>query len=135
MYSHVLLAVSPDEETPLARGLEAARQLVATGGRITALTVVERLPGYVAAEVPEEVLQASQERTVTRFHERLAGAGNVEPVIVSGHPGREIIGWAEDNGVDCIVVMSHQPGFSDLFLGSTATWVVRQSPTSVHVLR
>ena len=60
MYSHVLLAVSPDEDTPLQRGLEAARKLVSADGRITALTVIEDVPGYVAAEVPRgNVLHAS----------------------------------------------------------------------------
>jgi len=135
MYSHVLLAVSPDEDTPLQRGLEAARKLVSADGRITALTVIEDVPGYVAAEVPADVLHASHERTIGRFRERLAGETGLETVIVQGHPGREIVDWAESHNVDCIVIMSHRPGLSDLFLGSTAARVVRHAPTSVHVLR
>ena len=135
MYSHVLLAVSPDENTPYARGLEAARKLVSAEGRITALTVIEDIPGYVSAEVPPDVLHASHQRSVERFGQRFAGESDVETVIVQGHPGREIVEWAGGHDVDCIVIMSHRPGLSDLFLGSTAARVVRHAPTTVHVLR
>jgi universal stress protein F len=135
MYDHVLLAVSPDAAAPLARGLEAARHFVSSGGRITALTVIEDLPGYVAIEVPEDVLAMSRERTVAGFRERLAGADDVETAIASGHAGRVIVEWASARAVGCVVIMSHRPGFSDLLLGSTAAWVVRHAPMSVHVLR
>ncbi|MDJ1006625.1 MAG: universal stress protein [Paracoccaceae bacterium] len=135
MYQHVLLAVAPDETVPLAKGLEVARCLAAPGGRITALTVIEEVPGYVAVELPEGLIASSHERTIARFRERLSGADDVEPVVTSGHAGAEIVAWSERHGVDCIVVMSHRPGPSDLILGSTAARVVRHAKTAVHVLR
>lgn len=135
MHSHVLVAVAPDGDEAVDRGLEVARTLVGGTGRITALMVLEDVPGYVAIEMADEVIAQSQSRTTEAFRERFAGVPGVEPVVVHGHPGQEIVDWADKHAVDCIVVMSHRPGPADLILGSTASRVVRHAPTSVHVLR
>lgn len=135
MYDHVLLAVAPDETAPLARGLEVARSLARDGGKITALTVIEEVPGYVAVELPEGLIAASHERTIARFRERLSGAEDVDTAVATGHAGREIVHWAGQHGVDCIIVMSHRPGLADVVLGSTASRVVSRAPVAVHVLR
>ena len=49
--------------------------------------------------------------------------------------GRAITEHAKENAIDCIVVASHRPGLQDIFIGSTADWVVRHAPCSVHVVR
>jgi len=42
---------------------------------------------------------------------------------------------AEEIDADLIVIASHEPGFSDYFLGSTAARVVRHAHCSVFVMR
>jgi len=56
-------------------------------------------------------------------------------VLIEGHSGQTILEWAEANEVDCIVIMSHQPGLQDYFLGNKAGRVVRHARCSVHVVR
>lgn len=56
-------------------------------------------------------------------------------VVIDGPTGRTITNWAEETGVDCIVMSSHRPVMSDILLGSTAAWVVRHAQCSVHVIR
>ena len=63
------------------------------------------------------------------------GADDVNIEVVVGHPGRTITDYADENGIDCIVIASHQPGLQDYFLGSTAARVVRHAHCAVHVLR
>ncbi|MBT8474881.1 MAG: universal stress protein, partial [Alphaproteobacteria bacterium] len=43
--------------------------------------------------------------------------------------------YADSHGCDCIIIMSHQPGLQDYFLGSTAARVVRHAHCAVHVMR
>ena len=67
--------------------------------------------------------------------EKTAHLDGVKAEMVIGHTYRSIIDYAGDNGVDCIVMGSHKPGFSDYLLGSTAARVVRHAPCAVHVYR
>ena len=60
---------------------------------------------------------------------------DVTPVVVDGHSARTILDYAEEHGVDCIVMASHRPDITDYFLGSTAARVVRHAACAVHVLR
>ena len=45
----------------------------------------------------------------------------------------ELVRRSDD--IECIVMGSHKPGFSDYLLGSTAARVVRHAPCAVHVYR
>lgn len=67
--------------------------------------------------------------------EKIKDEVGVDVVVIEGHAGHTIVDYAAKNGVDCIVVASHRPGFQDYFLGSTAARVVRHAPCSVHVVR
>ena len=61
--------------------------------------------------------------------------GLAHAALVHGRPGNEIVDFAEENNIDCIIVFSHKPDISDYFLGSTAGRVVRRATCSVHVIR
>ncbi len=52
-----------------------------------------------------------------------------------GRPHHKILETVSQEGVDLIVIASHQPEFSDYLLGSVAAKVVRRAPCSVHVIR
>ena len=135
MYKKILMAVAPDHEGDITDMIGRGRGLLSDGGRITLLSVVEELPGYVAEYVtvkPEgEILKEVGERleAVTE------GESDLTVAVVSGHPGVAIPDYAEKMGADLILVASHRPGLQDYFLGSTASRVVQRAPCSVLVLR
>ncbi len=135
MYKHILVPVALDHDHKPTRALEIARTLADKDARITALHVMDDVPAYVAQYLPEGQLETNRAELEARLKQELADATGVEAVVISGHPGHSIIEYANEHGVDCIVMGSHRPGLQDYFLGSTAARVVRHAPCSVHVSR
>ena len=135
MYSHILIPVALDHESMLPRKLELAEGLLSEGGKITLLTVLENVPGFVA----EFVTVKSENHLMDEIRKRLEAAGGgkseVTTDVTTGKAGVEIAQYAEDKGCDLILVGSHRPGMQDYFLGSTAARVARRAPCSVHILR
>ncbi|SIO46130.1 Nucleotide-binding universal stress protein, UspA family [Rhodovulum sp. ES.010] len=135
MYKNILVPVAVDHGPHLDEVLEVARRLRAEGGRITALTVAEAIPPYVAQYLPEGQEAQTRESIRHDLTGELEAASDVDVRVVTGHAGMTIVDYAERHGVDCIVMHSHRPGLQDYFLGSTAARVVRHAPCSVVVLR
>ena len=135
MYKHILVPIAPDHGAETARAMEAARLLLDSSGRITALTVAEAIPGYVAQQLPEGLLAHTRDEMLTALKADLGGVKGVEAKVVSGHAGRTIVDYAKAHGADCIIIASHRPGLQDYFLGSTAARVVRHADCAVHVIR
>ncbi|MEX5729884.1 universal stress protein F [Rhodovulum iodosum] len=135
MYKTILVPIALDHDAHAAEVLAIARALRAEGGRITALTVVEEIPAYVAQYLPEGQESKTRDEVRSGISALLEGAGDVEARVVSGHAGVTIVDYAARHDVDLIVMASHRPGLQDYFLGSTAARVVRHAPCSVHVLR
>ena len=135
MYKTILVPIAADHEPSTASAINVARALAAEGATITALTVIEAMPGYVSAHLPEGQLEKTKLDVETGLKADLGGAGDVAIKVVEGHSARSILDFAESNGVDCIVMASHRPDITDFFLGSTAARVVRHAKCSVHVLR
>ncbi len=134
MYNNIILALSL-EHGYSERALEIARRLRAEGGKIQAVHVYEQPSSNVGAYLDEEVLAKAFAAARDRLKERVAGAPDVEPVMLKGHSGKTIAEYAASSGADLIIVGSHKPGLRDYFLGSTAARIVRHAPCSVHVLR
>lgn len=135
MYKHVLVPIALDHGEGTQTALTLARSLTEKGGEITALTVLEPVPTFIANELPPGQIERTRTDVMAALREELGDSADVKPVVVTGHPGRAIVDFATENGVDCIVVASHKPGLSDFFLGSTAARVVRHAPCAVHVVR
>ena len=133
MYKNILMPVALDHDHPVGPSLAIARKLLEPGGRITAIHVIELMPGYAAQYLPPDHSETRMQEMRAELKD--AVGDDVETVVVSGHPGRAIVDWASDHDADCIVIASHRPGLQDYFLGSTAARVVRHSMASVHVLR
>ncbi|MDJ0822106.1 MAG: universal stress protein [Paracoccaceae bacterium] len=134
MYQNILVPMALDHGIS-ANTLEISRALKAPDGKITAIHVYEAPQGSVRAYLDEDVLQAAYEGARKRLEERVAGLGDVTPVLLHGHTSQTIVDYANDKGIDCIVIGSHKPGLKDFLLGSTAARVVRHAACSVHVLR
>lgn len=135
MYKHILLPVTLADASDLEPVVKNARALLAQGGRITLMHVIEPLPTHVSPYFPPEI-EAQSISGVTEKLSDLAGKLEISATaVVQGSVGRSITDWAGDNDVDCIAMASHQPALSDIILGSSAAWVVRHARCSVLVLR
>lgn len=135
MYSHILIPVAFDGDHPTKPAEEIAHNLSAPGARVTFLHVMEELPAYAVNYIPEGYDKETRAAIEAALEGKAGNFAKGEAQVVKGHAGRSILDWAEDHGVDLIVISSHQPGLSDYFLGSTAARVVRHAKCAVHVLR
>jgi universal stress protein F len=135
MYSNILVPIALDnEDDRTAQALDIAKSLSAEGATITLLHVVEAMPSYAISYISDDILSATRKGIETELA-RLAAEIGANSVVISGHSGRSILDYAEEQGSDLIVIASHRPGMQTLLLGSTATHVVRHAICSVHVLR
>lgn len=135
MYRHILVPVALDHEAMVGRKLELARHLLAGSGRITLLTVLESVPGFVAEFVDMKPENHLTQMIKARLDSVAAGAGDIETRVMTGKPGVEVAQFARDHGVDLIVVGAHHPSAQDYFLGSTAARIARRAPCSVMIVR
>lgn len=135
MYSNILVPVAPDHGETIAASLRAARALLSPGGTITALTVLEAIPSYVAQYLPQDQLDRNLAETQETLSAEFAGQPDIAVKTAVGHAAQTILDVAEAGGHDCIIIASHRPGLQDYFLGSTAARVVRHAQCGVHVLR
>jgi nucleotide-binding universal stress UspA family protein len=135
MYRNILIAVALDHEDVLPRKIAVARHLLDSGGRVTLLTVLENVPGFVSEFVdlkPENHLTARVKERLDKVHD---GEGHFLTEVRTGKAGVEISRFAAENGIDLVIVGSHRPGLQDYFLGSTAARVARRAPCAVHIVR
>ncbi len=135
MHKKILIPVALDHAPLVQRKIDAARQMLAPGGQITLLTVLESIGGFVAEFVtvkPENHLSA---RVLERLKEAAGDAVDIDCKVITGKPGVQITKYAKDAGIDMIIVGSQSPGQEDYYLGSTAARVVRRAHCTVHVLR
>ncbi|MEM7221737.1 MAG: universal stress protein [Pseudomonadota bacterium] len=136
MYKNILVPIALGHEEPGNGAIAVARSLLDPDGGVTLLHVLESMPGFVAAQIPKEVVAESRDLAMKEL-ESIASASGLEAKVemIMGHPGRSIVDYAQEHGTDCIVVASHRPGLQDYFIGSTAAFVVRHAGCPVHVTR
>lgn len=135
MYTSILVPILFDDSHDSDASFRAALALADEGASFTVLHVMESIPTYVANEISSDILANSRQEmqdALAKAAEALPGA---KTELVSGHAGRTILDYADQHGIDCIVIASHLPGLSNLLLGSTADRVVRHAKCSVHVIR
>lgn len=135
MYKNILVPIASDHDPSSPKAIAAARLLADGDARITVLTVMEAVPEYVAQQLPKGQLAHNAIEIAKGLRAELEGQDDIVVEVVEGHSGRTILEWAEEHGVDCIVMASHRPGLRDYFLGSTAARVVRHATCAVHVMR
>lgn len=135
MYSHILVTVAYEAARDAAPSLDIAKALLAPGGQITLIHVMEPAPVFTLSYLPEGWREDMRSAIEADLSERAAALDNVGVVVAEGQAGRTLLEWAGAEGVDCIVIASHQPGLRDYLMGSTAAWVVRHAACAIHVLR
>ena len=134
MYTHILIPIAPGAASNDIDAISISRKLLAEGGKISVLTVLEEPPNYVGAYLPADLMTTNLAE-VNETLQSVFADEDMETHVVTGHSGNAILDWAERHDVDCIVVSSHRPGFSDYFIGSTAARIVRHAQCPVVVLR
>lgn len=135
MYKNILIPVALDHNHDIEAALNIAQILREAGGKITLLSVIEAVSGYVASYLPKDQTENSRKEITARLKLDAGDIENVETQVIVGHPGSAIVDQAKAHDIDLIIITSHKPGLQDFFLGSTAARVVRYSQCPVHVLR
>jgi len=135
LYKNILVPIALEHDRDTAAAMDIAHRICAEGGRITALHVMEALPGYATQYLPEGHLENRLSEMTAALRAEIGGVKDIHPVVVTGHSGRSIVDYADDHDIDCIVIASHRPGLQDYLLGSTAARVVRHASCAVHVIR
>ncbi|MCH2394177.1 MULTISPECIES: universal stress protein [Oceanibaculum] len=136
MYKNILVPIDLTQAEKGTAMLAVAAKLADQGAKITAINVVEDLPGYVRAELPTGLVEKNLKAAQEEMAKLVKDSGVAASVQVSdGNPSREILDHASKIGADLIIVASHRPGMQDYFLGSTAARVVRHAACSVLVTR
>ena len=135
MYKNILIPIVLDTTRNTVLALEVAKTLADEGASFTLLHSEEIMPVYVAEYLPTEVVQANRESVKAEMEALSKELPGSRIALTNGRAGSEICRYAEENGCDCIVIASHRPEFSDIFLGSTAQHVVRHAASAVHVIR
>jgi len=139
-YRHILVAVelTDDGLKVASRAHDLAARYEA---RLSLLHVVEPLPIDATGEaiLPptiglESELSQNAERRLREMSEQL-GSGMVSRHVSVGYTKREILGFAEQHGVDLIVVGSHGRHGLALLLGSTANAVLHGAACDVLAVR
>ncbi|MEM7732158.1 MAG: universal stress protein [Pseudomonadota bacterium] len=135
MYKNILIPVVFDDDHDTDASMKAAMTLADAGAAFTVLHVMDEIPSYAFYQVPAELLEDARVRAAEDLKKTADALPGAATVLASGHAGRQIVNQASDLGCDCIIVASHVPGFEDIFIGSTADWVVRHAKCAVHVIR
>ncbi|MCJ8237640.1 universal stress protein [Peteryoungia algae] len=136
MYKKIIVPVDPAAIDIGERILAKAKSLLDTGGEIVLLTIIEDIPGYLAIDVPVDLIEGAindAKAKLVELKKKTEVTAQIE--IRSGAPAREILATAEEHKADLIIVGSHVPDFSNYFIGATADRVVRHSKISVLVDR
>ena len=136
MYTTILVPVDLAHGDIAERILKLARRIGGSEARITLLTVMDAIPRYAEAQIPQEIIDHHHAEVRDRLR---ALADAVEPdadiVVRQGQAGHEILGEARRMGADAIVLGSHRPDLRDYLIGSTAARVVRHAQCAVLIDR
>jgi len=135
MYNTILVTTDFSHEELTIQSLKKAEKL-SDQGRIVLLHVLDSIPEYILAEIPEDLVQNQLPLTRQSLTELIKKSGvNAEVEVRKGGSYINIMQSAKDIGADLIMINSHRPELKDYLLGSTAAKVVRHAQCSVLVDR
>ena len=136
MYKKIIVPVDVGALDKGEKILAKAAALLDAGGEVVLLNVLEDMPGYLAIDLPVDLMEnalGENKAKLVQLKEKLGLNAKVE--IRSGAAAREILAAAEVHGADLVIVASHRPDISNYFIGATADRVVRHAKCSVLVDR
>ena len=141
VFTNILVAMDGSEASQ--RALSDAVDLAKLcNAKLHAIYVVETglfssLPMEGTVEIMYSVLEKEGEEVMERAKKYAAGKGiTVITHMNQGHAGSEILGLAEEEKTDLIIVGSHGKSNTDrLLIGSVSTFVVAHSTITTMVVR
>lgn len=134
MYKNILITTAADNNSNILQKIAVARKLADNDSTIQIISVMERIPPYIAPSLPSDYRETTAQRIKDGTRKKI-GDEHYEIHIVEGNAAHQVVKFAKRNGVDCIIISSNRPGFPDHFMGSTALNVVRQAACTVTVVR
>ncbi|RYC12029.1 universal stress protein [Ciceribacter ferrooxidans] len=136
MYKKIIVPVDCAALDKGEKILRKAASLLDTGGEIVLMTVVEDMPGYLAIDLPVDIIENAIKDSKAKLVELKEKTGITARVeIRSGAAAREILAAASEHKAELIMIASHVPDFSNYLIGATADRVVRHAKCSVLVDR
>ncbi|MCS6836629.1 MAG: universal stress protein [Anaerolineae bacterium] len=150
MLSHILVPLDGSELSEVA--LAYARGIVAPGGKITLLSVIDvpTTQAYMLYDIPIMALPSEEKRDEEAFDrlraqtekylraraDALRGEGlNVDTLIFSGVPEDIIIEQAKILDISAIVISTHgRSGFSRWLFGSVTQKIINAMPCPIFVI-
>lgn len=138
MYSHILIAVDPDQPGSWTEALPAATALARCfSARLTICAVVRDAEAAVEAQGSPIGYREMLDTAKVRLAEIAAGAGDpaIDVEVGTGTISGGILDVARRVGADLIVLASHVPGMKDHIWAGTAARVARRSECSVLIVR
>ncbi|NIQ97451.1 MAG: universal stress protein, partial [Desulfuromonadales bacterium] len=107
----ILVPIDISEEKAGTAALRLGRDMAKMyGGKLVLLNVVEQVPGYVVAQLPEDFRSGALADARARLRAMAQEHGldeTADVVVREGHAPTEILAFAEDIEADMIVVASH----------------------------
>ena len=136
MYKTILVPIDLAHKEKAKPMIELAKRIGEEDARIILVNVIEEMPGYVAAELPQGLFVDAHQHAEKELAS-IARSARIKSdyQVLSGRAHSAILDVAKEQGADLIIVGSHKPGLQDYFLGSTAARVVRHADQSVFVVR
>ncbi|WP_408958229.1 universal stress protein [Natrinema sp. 74] len=136
-YPYADILVPTDGSDHATAALELGATVAADhGARLHLLSVVDELPEVVEAETAQ--LSAQLEANVQEILDeaeaaaREAGVEDVTTTLAAGSTPREVTSYAEENGIDLVVMGTHgHTGLDRYLLGGFTERVIRTSPVPV----
>lgn len=138
MYSHILIAVDPDQPGSWAEALPAATALARCfSARLTICSVVRDAEAAVEAQWSPIGYREMLDTTKVRLAEIATSAGDpaIDVEVGTGTISGGILDVARRVGADLIVLASHVPGVKDHIWAGTAARVAGRAECSVLVVR
>jgi len=150
IYKTIVIATDGSENANKAAssGIEIAKL---AGAKLFAINVMPNIPHLTYFGMPIDPpkkysidekefyqhIEADGKRSLDTVKMMGENAGvKIEVVLAQGHPGSEIIAFAENNNVDLIVMGTlGRGGIDRIVMGSVAEDVVRHSKTRVMVVK
>ncbi|WP_424942122.1 universal stress protein [Aliiroseovarius crassostreae] len=135
MYDNILIPIAPGDAASSSPAFDVARRLLRDGGTITAITVLEVPPAYVADYLSQSQSNDVQAKEKARLDAELSEVAGAEVRVLKGHPARAILDEAARIGADCIAITAQRSSAREFLLGSTAARVARRASCTVVVVR
>jgi nucleotide-binding universal stress UspA family protein len=139
LYEKILIAIDGSDRNKTA--IEEALRIARGSGSLVYAVYVKDIHRYNSA--PADVIMVDLQVTIQKLAEDalaivrdLSEGVNLETVILEGKPDVEIVRFAEEKGIDLIVIGTNaKRGFERLLLGSVAEQVIRTTSCKTLVVK